>query len=378
MEAAIACFLAALAQQEAFPEAHSNLSITFGALGQTDEATACHRRAIELQPDNADCHNNLGAALIQAGSWAEAEGSYQRALALRPDFVRAHYNLGILRHEQRRLPEAAECFRQVIALQPDWAEAFNELGCTLMAQRRLDEAVAQFRSSLEIKPEIPDTHFNLSLALSACGDLPEGWVEYEWRWQTGHMAGQQQYFTQPQWLGEPAEGRTLLIRAEGGFGDTLQFCRYAPLAAMLGWTVYFEVQPELARLLRDLPGVARVIASGAPRPAFDMVCPMLSLPRAFGTRLLRASLGISARQRSISWRPAVFASRVPRPGQQQVLTEDGSVRDQQHGNTISCSARAGALAFDRAKPDCPRHESSRIGTEEEDRFVNSRKLPSGR
>jgi hypothetical protein len=99
------------------------------------------------------------------------------------------------------------------------------------------------------------------------------------------MAGQQQHFTQPQWLGEPAEGRTLLIRPEGGFGDTLQFCRYAPLAATLGWTVYLEVQPELARLLRDLPGVAGVIASGAPRPAFDMVCPMLSLPRAFGTRL---------------------------------------------------------------------------------------------
>ncbi|HTJ90248.1 MAG TPA: glycosyltransferase family 9 protein [Acidocella sp.] len=123
------------------------------------------------------------------------------------------------------------------------------------------------------------------MALLAQGNMEMGWEEYEWRWKTRHLLSEQRKFSQPQWHGERADGQTLLIHAEQGFGDTLQFCRYAPLAAARGLRVILEVQKPLLRLLRGLPGIDLVIAHGDQLPPFDLHSPLLSLPRAFGTRL---------------------------------------------------------------------------------------------
>jgi len=123
------------------------------------------------------------------------------------------------------------------------------------------------------------------MALLAQGDLATGWEEYEWRWKTPHFVAACRNFSQPQWRGESAAGRTLLIHAEQGYGDTLQFCRYAPMAAARGLRVILEVPQPLVRLLRSLPGVDQVVARGEDLPAFDLHCPMLSMPLAFGTTL---------------------------------------------------------------------------------------------
>jgi hypothetical protein len=121
--------------------------------------------------------------------------------------------------------------------------------------------------------------------------MAEGWREYEWRWQVADMAASRRDFSQPQWSGEAAAGRTLLIHAEQGLGDTLHFCRYATLAADRGMRVIMQVQTPLVRLLRNLPGVDQVVARGDDLPAFDLHCPMQSLPLAFGTTLTTIPAG---------------------------------------------------------------------------------------
>jgi Flp pilus assembly protein TadD len=238
-----------------------------------------------LRPDDPQAQFDLGVALKEQGQIEAAVGCYRRALALQPDYPGAHNNLGNALRGLGRLDEAVASLRAAVALQPDYAEAHNNLGIAWQRQGRLDAAIDCYRRSLALNPDIPEVHNNLAMALLARGDLAAGWAEYEWRWKTRQLAAGWRDFARPQWAGEPADGRTLLIHAEQGFGDTLQFCRYAPLAAARGLRVVLEVQPPLVRLLRGLPGIDRVVAHGEALPDFDLHCPMLSLPLAFGTTL---------------------------------------------------------------------------------------------
>ncbi len=246
---------------------------------------AALRLEAALRPDDPQAQFDLGVALKEQGQIEAAVGCYRRALALQPDYPGAHNNLGNALRALGRLDEAVASLRAAVALQPDYAEAHNNLGIAWQRQGRLDAAIDCYRRSLALNPDIPEVHNNLAMALLARGDLAAGWAEYEWRWKTRQLAAGWRDFARPQWAGEPAEGRTLLIHAEQGFGDTLQFCRYAPLAAARGLRVVLEVQPPLVRLLRGLPGVDRVVAHGEALPDFDLHCPMLSLPLAFGTTL---------------------------------------------------------------------------------------------
>jgi hypothetical protein len=176
-------------------------------------------------------------------------------------------------------------YRNALALRPDYADAWLNLGVALKDLMRLPEAIACYRQAIALEPANAEAHSNLGIALLAAGELPEGWREHEWRWKTPHLIAARRDFGVPLWRGEPAEGRTLLIHAEQGFGDTLQFCRYASMASARGMRVIMEAQPPLVRLLRTLTGVDVVLARGDPLPAFDLHCPMLSLPLAFGTSL---------------------------------------------------------------------------------------------
>ncbi len=213
----------------------------------------------------------------------EAVARYRRALALRPDYPEAHNDLGSALAQQGRLDEAVAHYGRALALRPDYPEAHSNLGSALADQGRLDEAVAHFRRALALKPDYPEAHSNLAMVLLAQGDMDAGWAEYEWRWKMPHAVKAARSFAQPRWRGEAAEGRTLLIHAEQGLGDTVQFCRYAPLAANRGLRVILEVQEPLVRLLRGLPGVDRVVGQGEALPPFDLHCPMLSLPLALAT-----------------------------------------------------------------------------------------------
>jgi hypothetical protein len=155
------------------------------------------------------------------------------------------------------------------------------------ALRRLDrplEALADFKAALAAAPEFAEAHFEAAMTHLTLGDFDAGWKEYEWRWKTGAFARYLRPFRAPPWLGdEPVDGKTILLHAEQGFGDTIQFVRYAPLLARRGAKVVCEVQPELQPLLSQLADIT-VIASGGTRPAFDLHAPLLSLPLAFKTR----------------------------------------------------------------------------------------------
>ena len=219
------------------------------------------------------------------GRYDDAIICYRKSLAIKPNAPVTYNYLGIARANQGRLEEAVASFRKALVLKPDYAEVHNKLGNTLLGLGRLDEAVASFRRSLALRPDYAEAHGGLGLALLTQGDMAAGWTEYEWRWKTSQMIMVQRRFTQPRWRGHEAAGRTLLIHAEQGFGDTLQFCRYAELAAACGFRVVMEVDAPLVRLLRDLSGVDLVVACGEQLPNFDLHCPMLSMPLALGTTM---------------------------------------------------------------------------------------------
>jgi hypothetical protein len=144
------------------------------------------------------------------------------------------------------------------------------------------EAAGHYRRALEVDGEYADAHWNLSLALLTMGNMPEGWREYEWRWKMRGLF-QPRSFARPLWDGKAAQGRTILLHAEQGMGDTLQFIRYAPLVAERGLTVIVECQQEVAELVRGVRGIHQVVARGQQLPAFDVHCPLLTLPLLFGT-----------------------------------------------------------------------------------------------
>ncbi|HET6306862.1 MAG TPA: tetratricopeptide repeat protein, partial [Rhodopila sp.] len=284
-EEAEAFFKAALTLRPDYADAHNNLAIVLKDGGRQDEAVACYRRVVELRPDCPAAYSNLGGALLGLGQTEEAVACYQRARDLDPHNAAAHNNLGVALGEQRWLDEAVAALHQAIALKPDFADAHGNLGIALHQQRRLVEAVACYRRTLALKPDYPEAHLNLGIALLALGDMPAGWEEYEWRWMAADGIKARRTFAQPQWQGEKARARTLLVHAEQGFGDTLQFCRYASLAAAAGFRVILEVQAPLVRLLRGLQGVHQVVARGEALPAFDVHCPLLSMPLAMRTTL---------------------------------------------------------------------------------------------
>jgi TPR repeat/Glycosyltransferase family 9 (heptosyltransferase)/Tetratricopeptide repeat len=272
------------------------------------------------------------------------------AVDLEPDFPEGYNNLGTVFGEQARQPEAIACYRRAIDLQPDFPEAHNNLGTALRAQQRMDEAVASYRQAIGLHPDYAEAHSNLGMALLARGDMAAGWEEYEWRWKTPHTIKARRDFAQPQWRGEPAEGRTLLIHAEQGLGDTLQFCRYAPLAAAAGLRVILEVPRPLVRLVRGLRGVDRVVVRGEALPAFDLHCPMLSMPLALGTTVETIPgavpyLHADAAQ-AAAWQARLGA--MANPGPRIGLVWAGSSRS--HSPTGAALDRRRSIAADRLAP----------------------------
>jgi Flp pilus assembly protein TadD len=282
---AVTFYRRALALHPGYVEAHQNLGSALSDLGQSDASIGCFRKALGLRPDYPMAHLNLGNALWAKGHADEAVAAYDRAIALQPDFAEAHTFRAIVLGEQGRTESAIAACRRALALRPGLPDAHNTLGNLLRATGRVAEAVGCYRRALVLMPDYPDAHFNLGMALLALGDFEAGWPAYEWRWRTPQMAAAARRFPKPQWRGEAARGQRLLIHAEQGLGDTLQFCRFVPLAAERGLRVVLEVPRPLVRLCATLPGYEVIVAAGEPLPEFDLHCPMASLPLALGTTL---------------------------------------------------------------------------------------------
>ena len=217
-----------------------------------------------------------GVLAHQAGRWTEAVESIRKAIALRADAPAYHFNLALALHELDRYEETAEAARASLRLSPNFAPAHYMLGLALKDLGRLDEAIAAYQAASAREPDFAEAHYGEAHARLLAGDFTAGWEKFEWRRK---LVPQRVSYPQPQWRGEDIAGRTLLIHAEQGLGDTLQFVRYAPLIA---GEVILEVQPSLVRFLSGLPGIEQVIGFGEKLPPFDLQCPMMSLPLAIG------------------------------------------------------------------------------------------------
>jgi tetratricopeptide (TPR) repeat protein len=281
--------------------------------GRASEAAESLVRCLRLAPDFGPGHVNLATALLRLGFLDDAAAIAAIAVRLLPDQAEAHACRGGILHHAGQHEAAIGAYRRALSLDPGRAAILSSLGNTLGATGRADEGLAAHDRAIALAPNDPVCRFNRSMTLLAAGHFAEGWAEYEWRWRR-HGRGLE--IAAPQWRGEPLEGRTILLHAEQGFGDTLQFCRYAPMVAQCGGHVLLEVQAPLARLLANLPGVGQIIARGERRPAFDLHCPLLSLPNAFRTTLETVPARL----------PYLYADRAQTARWQASLSGNGGLR----------------------------------------------------
>ena len=273
----------ALALRPDLAEAHTNRGSTLHELMWFDEALASHDRALALRPDYTEAHYNRGNALHKLKRFAEALASYERALALRPDFVEALANRGVALDGLNWFEEALASYDRALAVRPDYAKAFVDQGDTLFQLRRFEEALASYDRAIALRPDDVEAHCHEGMCRMLIGDFERGWQKLEWAWIAVRQRNAKRIFSQPQLFGSNAlEGKTVLLHAEQGFGDIIQFCRYVPLVAERGARVILEVYETLRELMSTLPGVAQIVTAGEPLPDFDMHCPLLSLPLALG------------------------------------------------------------------------------------------------
>ena len=258
---------------------------TLVALRRYGQALAPLERAIELGPADAEAHIQRGVALLNLERNAEALESFDRALALRPDAAEVLNNRAVALAAIGRLSEALESFIRSAVLSGMSAENHTNIGIVLKSLGRHREAAASFGRALTYKPDDPSARFALAFLYLALGEFGLGWPLYEARFDVPALANPPRHFAAPRWKGEPLAGRRLLVHAEQGLGDVIQFCRYLPLLVAPGVSVVFEVMPSLKALLRTLPPAIRLIGRGEPLPPVDYYCPLLSLPLAFNTRL---------------------------------------------------------------------------------------------
>jgi tetratricopeptide (TPR) repeat protein len=273
---AVASYRRALELKPDFAEAHFNLGVVLSTQGKPEEAIACYRRALELKPDYPEADYNLGGALTDRGNLSEAIACFRRALQRKPDFAEAHNNLGAAFLYLGKLDEAVACCRRALELDPDCAKTHNNLGCALRGQGKYDEAVASAGRAVELLPDFAEAHLTRAYTWLLTGDWQRAWPEYQWRWRTKDFVPRG--FAQPLWDGEPLAGKTILLHAEQGLGDTIQFIRYASIVKQLGATVVVECPKSLLPLLEGCPGIDQQVARGDDLPAFDLHAPLLSVP----------------------------------------------------------------------------------------------------
>lgn len=318
-EESLAAYDQALQRKPDFAQAWANRGNALRDMRRGEEAMASYQKALECQPQYAQALHGLGLACGDVGRWPESLAAFDAALALKPDYAVALMDRGNTLRELERVPEALQSYERALQLNPQYAQAWSNRGVVLKRLGRLEEAAASYERAIALDAGFVDAmvnyatllkdmmrlpaavamnqralamdadnsgaHLNLAICYLVSGAWREGWTHYEWRWKTEQLKDGARNFTQPQWRGESLQGLTILLHAEQGLGDTLQFCRFAQMLAARGARVLLEVQAPLLGLLAALPGVHGLLARGQPLPAFDVHCPLLSLPLALGLTL---------------------------------------------------------------------------------------------
>ena len=291
--AALAHFDLALAMAPRDAEALLGRARALQSVRRHEEAVRDLRAALASAADPLTVLTALATSLTALGDWSEAETCRNRAMEALDRALGKRPEDPVLRRQRANLLFQMDRFEAALAesdaaqaASDDPAQAWLLRGGILFALQREEEAVRCYAQALSLTPDAARSRYDASLHRLALGDMPAAWREHESRWRVPDFPALRRDFRQPLWLGQgDLAGRRVLLHAEQGLGDTLQFCRYAALVAAHGAEVLLEVQPPLVGLMRSLAGPARVLAQGAPLPDFDLHCPLLSLPLAFGTTL---------------------------------------------------------------------------------------------
>jgi len=309
----------ALLQRPDFAAAWINLGSLLREQGRDLHAHAALQRAVELRPDLVSAWTNLALLAREQRRPTVAEAHLRKAFALNPGQVETLVSWCQFRAAENDQAGAWQWLRWALARDPDHAEAANMHGILLHNEARFAEAIEAFKyaetlgnkpatsnranSLLDLgrMPEALHTHelavqrdpfhpgalYNLALTQLRLGDFQHGWSSYEARWKFREVHRLPRLFSQPRWRGEPLNGRRILLHAEQGLGDTLQFCRFATLVAARGGFPILQVQSPVERVLHSLPvvrtGLAQTILLSAQPPPFDFECPLMSLPAIFAT-----------------------------------------------------------------------------------------------
>ncbi|QEH34215.1 lipoprotein NlpI [Aquisphaera giovannonii] len=265
------------------PRAWFVLAVACQLQRKLDESMEHYRMALALHPYNAESWNNLGVTLLALRRSVEAETYLREALYLDPRYEEAHNNLGNALQMRGLFPEAEACYHRAIELNPRYVGAHDNLGLVLQGQNRIDEALAMFDRACELDPDNADVRMNRAYALLQKGDFVRGWEAYEARWNCNeHLRSN---LPLPIWEGQPLAGKTILIRAEQGIGDSIQFLRFIRLVAERDACVAFCCPPSLFELARSCPEISKVYPDDHPPDDPDIVCQaaLMSLPYILGT-----------------------------------------------------------------------------------------------
>jgi tetratricopeptide (TPR) repeat protein len=348
--AALPLIEAALKLKPGAPDALGSRGLALAALGRDAQALACFDQALAAAPDNPDLLNNRGNVLLKFGRPQEALAAFERALAVAPAHFGACISRGNALAALQRFADALAQYEALLALQPASAELHFNRGNALGGLARHIDAIAAYDRAISLRPDHLGTHLNRGIALQALnqheaalmsfehvlarhkghadaahnaalsrltlGDYRRGFVQHEARWERTGMPPRRR-LGKPLWLGEyPLARKTILLHAEQGLGDTIQFSRYAPLLARAGAEVVLEVPGELKSLLGRIAGVGRVVARGEPLPPFDLHCPMGSLPLAMKTEVSTIPATIpylaASTERIAQWRARLAGLAAPR------------------------------------------------------------------
>ena len=283
LQAAVKSYGRALEIEPDSVDFHSLIGRVLYRSGALESAAEFYKRAVTIDPKRADICNDLGLVFTGLNNFAAATEAFTRSLRLNPRSAKTIAALGSMFERKGDLESAADAYRDAIKLDPKLHAAYGDLAFVLYGLGELVEAEDCYRRLGASEPDNAEPIANLGLIHLLQGDFEAGWAEYEARWRVG--VGDERAFSEKRWKGEPLDGARILIFAEQGLGDTIQFARYAPMIRACGGDVVLEVQPPLKKLLSQTDGTSCVMSRGEALPEFTWQCPLMSVPLALGTRL---------------------------------------------------------------------------------------------
>jgi tetratricopeptide (TPR) repeat protein len=366
LDDAVARFDNAIALQPEFFEAHVNRGNALQALKRFDDAVSSYDRALALRPESAEIHHNRANALRPLGRLDEAIAGYDKAIALKADFAEAHINRGSSLADLKRFGEAVASFDEAIALRPDLPEGHGNRGNALHQLGRLDEAIVGCDAAIALRPDYADAHMSKSHILLVTGQFDQGWRAYEWRKATVEPTGNRSC-PQPLWDGsESIESKSIFLHWEQGFGDTIQFSRYAGLLADRGARVALSVQDPLVRLFKQWEPRIEIIGGDRAPVSFDFHCPLMSLPYMLKTGLetVPAYPSYLAADPSLTgpWAARLAPKAKPRIG---LAWRGNANHKNDHNRSVDLDRLAPLLAFDAdwvsLQKEMPKEDAAKLG-----------------